>query len=185
MKYLLLALCIPAVAVPAAAQQGGLIAPYSDPLGECCIMYETVGTINDVYIVHTGIPEAAAVAFRVQSNWANAVFIEALIDEIFLGDIFTGITVSYDGCAALPRLVATLRYLVLSPTPSNENLMSVEPSLLVASGEIEVTDCNDDVVVAVPGRLYINIDYIPMGCLGCLTVPTDETTWGKVKSLYQ
>lgn len=95
-------------------------------------MYENVGAVNTVYIVHNGADQVNGSQFMVQ----------------------------------------------------NEFLMTVEADPYSGLPGVAAFDCSDATWLISGGRLAIGIDYIPMGCLACLTVPTKEATWGRVKALY-
>jgi hypothetical protein len=187
MKPLAIALVIVALAgTTALAQYGGYIAPFYDAAGTCCIMYENVGAVNTVYFVHTDVAEAEAARFMVMNNWLNAIVLgPGVYAGPYTGNIFTGITVGYGGCQPLPVVVAAIDFYVASPSFTSEYLLPVVPDPAAASGNIEVSDCADTVHFAYGGHMYIGIDYIPMGCLGCLTVSAQENTWGKIKAMYR
>ena len=60
--------------------------------------------------------------------------------------------------------------------------LEVVPDPAVATGTIEVFDCNHFRLVGGGGLMYVN----PDGSCDCgEVVPAEDTSWGQIKALYQ
>ncbi len=111
-----------------------------------------------------------------------------------VGDVQSGITVCYDGgCLAGERLVATIDYMCYGTTSSYGELMIVAHP---GAKTVEVMDCASNPAspqVRNFGLLETStcgecppvhsIAGTPLA-FGC-TLPTEPTTWGKVKAFYR
>jgi hypothetical protein len=184
-------------AAPASGQYGGLIGLYSDVGYSDCNLTEQVSALNTVYVVHTFVVEAAAAQFRVDNHW-TALFVGVEYhSNLKIGDIFTGVAVSYEGCRALPYLVASLNFIAVSPTPPCMAMAVVpDPNATAFGGtEIVAVDCASNALIGDGGILCVNIPtccIVSSGSSGqsgaqqwCDTVPVEETTWGEIKALYR
>jgi hypothetical protein len=101
-----------------------------------------------------------------------------------LGDIFNGVAVAYIGCKSYPFVVATVTLHSVAPIPEATRLQ-IEADPNVASGEVEVLDCNSTLSAAVGGFLVINApNCFSAPQSGCQPVSSEPSTWGRVKSLY-
>lgn len=168
------------------AQSGGVVGIYPDAngVGDCNLV-ESVGTINSVWVVHTAGPDVEYARFRVTHNW-GATFVGAQYPVIYLvdPDPFAGDRFGLPGCSSPPSLFARLDFLVLTPTPPCTVTFSIGRDPAAASGQIEVTDCDGDVLSAVAGPdVIVNGD----GTCPCEEPPvgTEESTWSRVKALYR
>jgi hypothetical protein len=184
-KVLILAVAMVMCASLASAQSGGHIGVYSDSPGYSdCNLVPALYAPNNVYVVHTMLPEANTATFRIQDDWASASIIRGapVINGLTLGDLFTGITVTYGGCQALPYLIATIPYTPIAATPECFYALEVLPSPTVGSGQIEIVLCDGSTTVfATGGKLTVNGNET----CPCLEVATQETNWSKIKALYQ
>lgn len=173
-----------------ARQSGGHIGVYSDNPGfSDCELYEVLYATNSFYIVHVLLPEANTAQFMVVHNWDNAVV--GSVDyygNLQLGDMYTGVTVTYVGCKPLPHLLARLDFIPVSPTPDC-TFVRVLPDPSLPSGQVEVVDCMSNVLHATGGYACVNTPQccecgqVPEHCE--LPVATRETTWGAIKALYR
>lgn len=173
----------------AEAQSGGRLAIYSDNPGFTdCNLTETLLASNEMFVVHTGMTEAITVQFKVIHNWYNATVAQVTYPgNLALGDIFTGVAVTYVGCKPLPHLVAVMTFVPSTPTPECTMLI-VAPDPSLESGEIEVVDCSANVLYATWGWACVNT---PGCCIygvhpwWCEPIATEATTWGAIKALYR
>lgn len=173
--------------------QAGYISISSYPSSPHCVLMETPYTFNTIYVVHTlNHTGVNTVQFKIRHNWSEPLLWEVnYIRNLHIGNIFTGVTVTYVGCKTQPHLIVQMTFLVLSPTPGCR-VFEVVPDPAVASGEIEVVDCNYNVLYATGGFLCVNepdcwcvSEYYdpPAHCQP--PVSTEETTWGSIKALYR
>lgn len=189
-KVLILTAAVLMIASMAFAQ-GGRIALYADAEWTDCNLVPTLFVSNSIYIVHELAPTANTSQFAVQDNvvssgaWLHAGV--AWNNNLQLGEVYTGITVTYVGCKNLPYLIGTLSIIPTSDPGVCAGdagvAMEVVADPHLPSGNIEVVDCNGtDVWVADGGKLSVNDD----GSCPCL-VPdaTKETTWSNIKALYK
>ncbi len=170
-----------AAAGPSFGQSGGRIAIYSDNPGfNDCNLNETLFSVNSVYLVHELALEGNTAQFRVQVDWPGSV--AAGVDypsNLFLGDIYTGVAVTYVGCASLPHLLARLDLIPMVATPACGGSMRVVADPAVSSGTIEVIDCNSSTLRATGGVLTINGN-ADCPCAGVVK----QASWGRVKGMY-
>jgi hypothetical protein len=177
-----------------AAAQGGHIGLYSDSPGYTdCNLTETLFAANNVYVVHTLAATGNTSQFKVEDHWG---VLRGPVDygfNLYLGDIYTGITVTYVGCKLLPYRIATLTFIPTTATAPCYEALRVVADPAVASGQVEVVDCNSNVLLATGGYLCVNA---PDCCVAdpfqatlspgdCFPVGVEPSTWGGVKALYQ
>lgn len=171
-KVLILALAIVMSASLAFAQQGN-IGLYSDAPGYTdCNLNETLYASNVIYVVHDLAVTGNTAQFKIVNNWpgplAGAI---SWGSNLTLGDAYTGITVTYVGCKALPYLLGTLSFIPLSATPPCTADLQVVADPNVVSGSVETVDCDFTVYLSTGGKLTINGNNIDCPC----DVGTEET----------
>jgi hypothetical protein len=179
-----------------------------------CNIIESPGPPMRVYVVHSPSPSGDVTAntsqFKIENNWAAFPGAVDFGPNLFIpstafpGDIYGGGTVTYVGCEPLPHLIATLDFFFGGVfEPPCERVLEVVPDPILASGQIEVVDC-DGVTIhyATGGTLYANgvnpseecpcfigpggTDWAAIrALLGTCDVDTEETGWGRVKALYR
>lgn len=181
-KTLIIALGILMCASMASAQFGGRIGLYSDQGYSDCNLNETVFAQNFVYIVHDLATEGNTAQFKVNKTWGAIDGGVTWNSNLQLGAITTGITVTYVGCKALPYLLGTWALIPTVPTPACTEALEVVADPVVASGEVEIVDCTPQILFGVGGKLTVNGN--PQDC-DCQIVGTEETSWSRVKALYQ
>ena len=180
MKTLLLACAIVLVAQPVLATPGGLIGVYSDQAGTNC-GYSPVFGVSSVYVVHTGFAGATSSRFKVDFSGVVDPFISetSTIPILCISGDCTGL---YGGCLAPPVLVVTLSFFDQNLTPACTPV-TVVPRPDSQSGTIEVVDCNDVTLIGSGGVLWWNGGEDT--CEPCITTPTEEQSWGRIKAFYQ
>jgi hypothetical protein len=186
------AIALVALMMPvAAAAQGGVIGLYFDIGYTDCNLSETILQQQIVFVVHQFAPEVTASQFRVVKHWGAT---SAWVDyqgNVKVGEIFTGVSVAYNGCRAAPYLIATMAFISLYETAPCIGL-EVVPDPNAPSGDIEAFDCSPAMLYATGGVLCINY---PDCCLvqsasspaatDCYPVSSRESTWGGIKALYR
>lgn len=190
MKQFVIVFSILMLAATAHAQ-GGHISIYADQSGVDCNLEEQVMQENTVYVVHGYAYEVASSQFRVIDHWGAPVVGVSFRTSLYLGNIFTGVSVVYVGCKTLPFVIAEITYLPTQETAPCIGL-EVAPDPVLASGEIEVVDCQNNVWYASGGSLCINY---PQCCLvksasspvstDCYPIAAANSTWGGIKALYR
>jgi hypothetical protein len=99
---------------------------------------------------------------------------------VSLGDPYTGIGISYDGCQ-IGHVTALQLDFMPTVTPSScDQLLEVVADPGEVSGQIIALDCNGQERWATGGRFSF---YEP--CDHCPHNPVEPGTWGKVKALYR
>lgn len=176
--------------VSSVAAQTPVIGVYTDPgLTADCNLIEVVATVQSVWIVQESGPAVDAARFKVNVNntgWA-AMFLDAWYPVIYLvePDIFGGDAFGLPECAGPPNAFARLDYIAFTPSPECAAGISVAPDPAAASGQIEATDCDGNVLLGHSGATVV-VNSNPDTC-PCTSGPVDaeDSTWGKVKALYR
>lgn len=190
-KALILTLALVMCSSLAFAQNGGHIGIYSDAPGYTdCNLVEAPGAPNLVYVVHNTAAQANTSQFKVDNNWGAFQAGENSGGNLFIAStlantIYDGGTITYVGCKPLPHLLVTLTLIPFVPSgPCPGGLagaLAVVPDPVLPSGQIEVVDCDGSTVwFATGGVLSVNDD----GNCQCV-VATEETSWSRIKAMYQ
>lgn len=170
------------VATPVAAQLlpgGGNIHLFSDPdFTDSTYQDQSIASLT-IYVVHRGVTYAAAhgVQFMVEASpgvtfsWIG----ESSPMPIVVGNSQSGIAIDYGACLFPdPGLILEIQYVGFGNSEPC-SLLRVVPHPDATFGEIEVVLCiGMGPVSAVGKELRVNC-----------AVSVEETTWGKVKSLYR
>jgi len=179
-KVLMLSLAIMMVAGSAMADHIGI---YADQQGVNCVGSITPGVITSIYVLHVLDGTASASQFKVQDN-SGLLNTGAATNPAFLaiGTWNNGISLAYTNCLGGPAItLITLSYLALSaPAPCLG--LSIVPDPTEANGIVKIADCNYVELQATSGRFFFNGDET---CPCVEPTATEQSTWGKVKSLYR
>jgi hypothetical protein len=165
--------------------QAGQINLFVDSLYTYCLHYEEYGSYDvHVYVVHQNTPGATGCRFKLKASMSLSWFYWGETSPYAVtGNTQTGITVNYGACLASDILVTTVLYLKDSQSGRCATIRAV-PDPAAPSGTIEVYDCSGNTLVGGSQPLVIN----PGGwdCwVWCSTIPVEESTWGRVKALYE
>jgi len=168
-------------------QYGGVIGLYGESICYCdCNLNEVLNATNTVYVVHTMAAQANTAQFKIDNHWPAATVGPAdWGSNLFLGDPYTGITVTYLGCQDLPYLLGTLSFVPTTPTPPCTAYLEVVADPAAASGRIEVVGCGLNVRIADGCRIVINVNPNDCPCTGGDPVAAEPSNWGRIKALYQ
>jgi hypothetical protein len=183
-KVLILATAILMCAGLAVAQDGGHIGLYADEgytecnLDDSALLY----TNATIYIVHSDAPESNTSQFRIEVNWPTAVEGALNWNGLDLGDVNTGILVTYGGCKALPYLMGTWNWFVVGAAPECTVAFEVLGDPLSESGEVESVDCSSTKHIATGGKLTVNGNET---CPCEPPVSTQDKSWSQIKALYR
>jgi len=162
--------------------QAGFIGLFTDFGFTDCSLVDTPGQV-EVYVIHKATPGATASQFRIAVD-AGVTCTPINVIHNFpttLGDPATGISISYGFCYPSDILLFTWVF-SCSGTSAPCSKLEVVPDPAVATGTIEVFDCNQFRLVGGGGLMYVN----PDGSCDCgEVVPVEDTSWGQIKALYQ
>ena len=160
--------------------QGGSIGIFGDVGGTDCNMFDNVPGLANYYVVHVNTPGATASQFAAPTpSCLLATFLSSSSPfPVAIGNILTGIAIGYGACFTGPIHVATVQYFAQGLTGPC-CYYPIVPDFAIASGQIEVVDCVENLVFATGGIGIVN----PDGSCQC-NVPTQDTTWGQMKALY-
>jgi hypothetical protein len=177
------ALIIMLAAGIAHAQYPGRVGVFGDPSGTDCDFIDGSGLIH-AYIVHMYTPGATGCQFRLDDSEINMVFLGELVTPPFLsiGNVRSGIAITYGACLSSPIMVVDVSYLAQGLTPPCSYFHIVDDPTAAPPG-IYVVDCAmpaPNLLTASGGTAVVN----PDGSCNC-DVPGEDTTWGKIKNLYQ
>lgn len=186
-----------AVTAATAHAQSGYIALYSDSDFTKCWHCELPNSLMPVYVVHREMPGGSTAAqFAVQTN--NPVGFAYLgqstplgaIGSFWLHDDGLGGAISYGACLASPNHIATINLFTLGINPPCV-FIEVVPDPGASSGNIDVVDCANNLLIGQGHNMVVNPDgtCIPSCVIGppadCnAPIPVRESTWGRVKALY-
>lgn len=184
-RTLLIAMAALCVAGFAYADGVGHIGVYADAVAGSCDITDVAGLVT-VYVVHTDADAANTSQFAIaQEPGVNMTYLSATNSlGLILGELSTGVTITYVGCkTTFPLELFSVQYFGTGSTDNCSKLMIVaDPHL--PSGQIEIIDCAQIPAVhqigPVGGSAMVNLT----GDCGC-DIATKETTWSRIKSLYQ
>jgi hypothetical protein len=174
-------------AVPPAPPNGGAVGVYADPTGVNCVLQDIAPGVLQFHIVHTNLATAGAIEFAapLPACMTGATWVaDTPVFAVTLGSSQSGVAIGYPSCQSSPVHVLTITA-ITQGTSQTCCAYPVVPSAFNANGRIEATDC----LPGFPGHLLVvsaaTAVVNPDGQCDCmLTVRTEETTWGKLKSLY-
>ena len=162
----------------------GTLGVYADMSGIDCNIVDNAPGLLTVHVVHTLTGGSFAMQFSAPVPGC-AVGMTWLFDTkpfgVTIGDSQTGAAIGYGACLGAPILVMSINYMTSGLTPA-----CCAYPVLGWPGSLEdpyivTTDCSHDLQLVSGATTVINGD---ASCPCMLTVRTEETTWGKVKSLY-
>jgi hypothetical protein len=170
---------------PPEATAGGSIGVYTDPAGTDCNIPDVPSGFMTVYVVHTNTAGATASQFSApkpacmtDATWVS----DTPVFAVTLGSSQTGVTVGYGSCSSGPTHVLTIKYYVTGPSEAC-CMYRVLPDPSLASGQVEVVDCNFNLVNGTGNNSTVNPNFSCI-CGAGSVVPAEQTTWGHVKALY-
>ncbi len=172
------------IAVPVAHAEDR-IEFYADAAMIDCNIVDNAPQIVRVHMFHVGTGVSRGVVFSAPTPacWAGATWLGDIVDAPFgKGDAThpNGIIVLYGECMAPPGHIGYMNFAAYG-----QGLPCCEyaPAPHVQAAEIRVTNCDTITFRAATGRRAIINGNASCPCVQ--PVPVSETTWGKVKSLYQ
>ncbi len=177
-KVLMLALAIMMIASYAMA--GDHMGVYTDQAGTTCEFSATAVGPVDLYVVHktTG---ATGSQFKVVNTMDWTFNASVLNGYLAIGDAFTDLSLAYGSCLVGPDLPVVQLSGFSFPLPG-KTCGFLDIVAADVPQKLLTVDCTFAEVEITGGRLSFNND----GTCPCGPVTaTEESTWGKVKSLYR
>ena len=166
----------------AGGAHGDTIGVYADNSGTECNITDNTQTLLSIYVVHKSPQGAWAAQFSAPMPvcMTGATWLSDSAAYEVIGSSQTGVAIGYGICATGPIHFLTINYFAQG-TSDPCCLYAVLPDPDVPSGQIEVVDCNGQLLYAQGEVSTVNGD---ASCPCGYPVAVEETTWGKVKSLY-
>ena len=167
------------------AQPPGSIGLFVDPGGTICDVYDQLPGLVTVYVVHMYTPGATGSRFMV-NHWSWGAALIHLGETVTppyigIGSYTTGITIGYNACVPSPNMIMKLDFFGNGISATCSYIQVVPDPLAVPPG-IYVMGCTAPLnwAPATGGDVVVNPD---PSCM--CDIPVQETTWGRVKALYQ
>ena len=180
MKKALLLTLVLTVCASMAFAQAGSVGLFADVAGTDCNLSDAAPGLCAYYAVHVYHAGAIACQFSapVPSCFLGTWLSDTAVYPVTVGGSPTGVAIGYGACQAAPTHVLTINMFCQGLTaPCCLYQVVEDPN--VPSGQVEVVDCANNLLFGTGGAAIINAD----PTCNC-DVPTNESTWGKVKSLY-
>jgi hypothetical protein len=166
-------------AYPTDPSTGGSIGIYADVAGtECNLSDATVGmtTYHVVHLADFGMTACAYWAPK-PSCFTAMYLSDTNVFPVTIGNSQAGVSIGYGSCRPGPIHVQSIVFFTQGTTPQ----CCLYPVLgIPSSGNVEAVDCANHLITAYGVTSVIN----PNGACTCGSVKVEESTWGRVKSLY-
>jgi len=165
----------------ASAQVPGTIAVFGDEANSDCYIIDAPGLVH-AYVFHLGSDGTLASQFMLQLNGGASLI---HVTDIFkvglqLGTTVTGVAFSYQACLASPIYLADVLWTGTGTSPACSTIDVVADPVAI-TGTIEVVDCALVKHIGAGGSVVVNGNPVDCRCDRAI----EETTWGKLKSLYE
>ena len=185
-KALLITMTLVLIAIPAAGQEGGYLGLFADQLGENCALFDSGAPYLTFYVIHMDAPNGGSAAqYAIDYSGAPelSVFAESHLG-VPIGNTEEGLSLGYGGCFQSPVVISTIVLNALGNSAPCSILRIIPDPNNIVPDEIQVTDCDLNLINVVGASLLINPDASCPDC-GLLPVATEIDTWGSLKSLYR
>ncbi|MGD8415271.1 MAG: hypothetical protein PVF33_13610 [Candidatus Latescibacterota bacterium] len=190
MKAFLIALVMAMCFEAAAAQQGGQLELWADPLRSSCEIVESPSGITEVHMIHAGSITAASMerfTVPIPPCWIGATWVaDELAPGLIVGmgntqDPLFGMVISYAGCLDLPVYLGKI---LVATTGQSEPCCDLVAEPAREYPHTYTLECATPVVVwTVEYRGAIVNATSECPCEGA--VPVERSTWGLIKALYK
>jgi hypothetical protein len=157
--------------------ESGAILLFSDPAYTSCSIVDVADEEYTVYIVHVDDNGVVGSQFNV-ANESNLVYVGEDLMFIPIGMANGGVSIAYPECLSGEIFLGTITYQGTGMSPACAYLI-ITPFFLAY--EVEGINCSNQKVDPARGRLIVNPDET---CQCISPVPVEETSWGRVKALY-
>jgi hypothetical protein len=178
-RLMFVALAVVLCANVAFAQNAGVIGIYADaePGPPANRAITDAGGLVRLYIWHAGSDQVTASQFKVDIGGLGWTSIgESWAFALIIGNGLNGIAISYEFCLSGDIYLGSLSF--IGNNAPDCSLIAIVPDPVSTSGRVQAFDCSSNRVYPMGYAATVNPD-------GVCPVPVQETTWGKVKSLYQ
>ena len=171
------------LALTSAFAQAEVILVWADAGFTTC-NYDNPVALATVYVTHENVVGTTASQYSLTENSGTLTWIADVNQfTLSLGTSQTGYAVSYGGCLSGPIHVQNVLYSVAG-TPAPCTGITVEPDPNALTGEIEGVDCGTPRVKTFPNASFMSFN-TDGSCVCGEIVPVEETSWGKLKALYE
>jgi len=166
-------------AYPAPRPTGGWIGIYTDVGGTQCNLSDATVGLTTYHVVHHGDFGATACAYWAPkpSCFTATYLSDTNVFPVTIGNSQAGVSIGYGSCRSGAIRVQSIVFFTTGTTPQ----CCLYPILgIPTSGNVEVVDCLNALTTAYGVTSVVN----PSGSCTCGSVRVEESTWGRVKSLY-
>ena len=188
-KWWVLAVVVMIFAAASIHAQENVIGLFSDSRGCPCEITDHVPALITVAVLHVGSPGAVASQFSAPRPSCFQVFhlSDVTVFPVTIGSSQTGVAIGYDQCRTGTFQILTINYFGQGMT-GECCYYPVLPDPNSASGQVEVVDCDNQVLNRYGWAEYVNATLSCVCFAGpeyCYPVAAEPVTWGKIKSLYE
>lgn len=182
MKKFVLTIAVLALFASPALAQTGSMGFASDAVGSSCNITVPTGVPFTIYVVHKSTDGATGSQWRFDPATAHANLIATgnsagPASLLTIGSPAAGISIAYGGCVSGDLHIWTFNYFTVVGVPNCTYLFITADPI---PNKVISVDCNFAEIEVDPGEGIMN----PDGTCDCV-VGTQQSTWGKVKSLYR
>jgi hypothetical protein len=166
-------------AYPTGPGTGGSIGIYMDFTGTECNLSDATAGMTTYRVVHvTDFGMTACAYWAPKPSCFTATYLsDTNVFPVTIGNSQDGVSIGYGSCRPGPIHVQSIVYFTQGTTPQ----CCLYPILgIPTSGKVEAVDCANHLITAYGVTSVIN----PNGACTCGSVRVEESTWGRVKSLY-
>ena len=166
-------------AYPTGPGTGGSIGIYADTQGTDCNLSDAVVGMTTYHVVHLADFGMTACAYWAPkpSCFTATYLSDSNVFPVTIGNSQDGVSIGYGSCRPGPIHVQSIVYFTQATTPQ----CCLYPILgIPSSGNVEAVDCANHLITAYGVTSVIN----PSSSCTCGSVKVEESTWGRVKSLY-
>jgi hypothetical protein len=170
----------PSAANPYTITPGGAIDLYRDAAGMEELVFDSAPGLMSIYVVHMYQPFGGAAACQFSAPkpacFTGIYLSDMALFPVTIGNSQTGVSVGYGSCRGYPIHVLTISFFGMGTTSCCYYPVLPDPN--EPGGQVVAVDCSQQLVSVTAGATVVNFVY------GCYSVPAEETSWGRVKSLY-
>lgn len=181
MKKVLLLTAVMMLGASLAVAQPGYVGVYGDAGGTNCNVVDAAPGLMVAYVVHTLTPGATSVEYSapVPSCFLGVYLSDATTFPVNIGNSQTGISTAYGACLPGPIEVLDINLFMQALTGP----CCLWPVLPHPINGLNMTDCTLPTPVKYPVGALVGTINGNATC-SCDAVPTENSSWGAVKSLY-
>lgn len=162
--------------------QAGQIGTFADAAGTNCNVSTATPGLVSVFVVHLNAPGVTASQFAAPLPACaspNIFLSDTGVFPVTIGGSQTGVSIGYGSCNGTPLHILSIN-LFAQGAFSFCCIWPVVPDPNVPSNRIEVVDCGGQLIYGSGLNGLLNGN----ATCTCASVPTEETSWGAVKALY-